>query len=466
MRRLTPSQELLSYLDHELGGRVPPVVRPAHPNRRPVRRAALVLAAVAIAMTGIGVATFAFAQDAGPRGEQPETGSARGGLSAPEQVAHGAAAERRGEAGPEPRRRGRRRDAGVAPPPPQVPSGNNLATGLSERGAPGEPNVEHEAVVGRSLDEVQTRPELEEEIEPSSCCTLPRSEPLSALVLEPHHPPVPPSRSSAQWLAALLAALLALALLIVPRFVHRWRARRRQAVRALRMAIESRRGGRMSNEDRSAAFTVDDYDVLVVADGMGGHIGGARAASIAVETAREYLTRRLPLARDTELVEDLVRSAFARAAEALAAEDAEIGLGGRGVDALRTTLIVAVVTPEQYAVGAQGDGGAWAQRATGINVALMKPAKGDATNIVTASLGPAPEGQVEVTTKRRMKGDLLVVCSDGVADRVGPDFDEALREYAGDATAASEIVRPILDSFEGRPAVFDDNLTLGVLVTP
>lgn len=461
MRRLSPSQELLTYLDYELEGKVPPIVRTSRPARRVPRRAALVVAALAIVLTGIGVATLAFAQDAGARGRHTE----RAHRPAAEPVAQGSMAEPRAE-----RETGRRwRREAVATPPLREPAGEDLgeASPPLEVLPPGERSVEQEAasVVSREPEEMPSH--REDEVQAYSCCARPYGDPPGVPPLEP---PAPRSGSAASSqllaLVGVLLLVLAIALVFVPGFVRRSRARRRGAVRAAAMAVESRRGGRRSNEDRSAAFSVEDCDVLIVADGMGGHIGGARAASIAVETASDYLVRRLPLARDTELVEDLVRSAFIRAAEALAAEDAEIGLGGRGVDALRTTLIVAVATPDDYVVGAQGDGGAWAQRASGITVTLMKPAKGDASNIVTASLGPAPEGQVEITTKRRMKGDLLVVCSDGVADRVGPEFDEALRAYADDATDANEIVRPILDSFEERPVVFDDNITLGILFTP
>lgn len=307
------------------------------------------------------------------------------------------------------------------------------------------------------------------EAAPYSCCSFADPVPFEP----PPEPPVVIARAGTSrggnfvlGLAGGFLLLVAFGVVLVPDAARRFRERRDHRARALRMAIESRRGGRRSNEDRSAAFSVDEYDVLVAADGMGGHIGGARAASIVVASVQEYLEDRLALARDIELATDLVRSAFVRAAEALAAEDEEMGLGKRGVDALRSTLIVAVVNADSYVVGAQGDGGAWVQRGSGITIPLMTAAKGEAANIVTASLGPAPEGTVEIMKKRRMPRDVLVICTDGVADRVGPEFDQAIRAHADEATDAREIVRPILDEFEKRPAVFDDNLTLGLLVTP
>lgn len=310
-------------------------------------------------------------------------------------------------------------------------------------------------------------------LHPYSCCApvAPIGEPpaggsAAAAETDPERADPEPDHTLPIGAAGFLLLLVAVGVVLAPDLVRRERARADLRARASRMSIQSRRGGRRTNEDRSTAFSVGPYDVLVAADGMGGHVGGARAASIVVASVQRYLEHRLPPECDTELVRDLVRSAFARAAEALAAEDAEIGLGARGVDGLRSTLIVAVASPETYVVGAQGDGGAWVQRASGITLPLMTAAKGEAANIVTSSLGPVPEGSVEIAVQSRMARDLLVVCTDGVADRVGPEFDEALRAHADDAEDAREIVRSILGELEQRPLVFDDNITFGLVITP
>jgi len=53
----------------------------------------------------------------------------------------------------------------------------------------------------------------------------------------------------------------------------------------LRWGGATEQGGRSSNQDRYAAFRLNDApggDVFVVADGMGGHGGGARASDLAV----------------------------------------------------------------------------------------------------------------------------------------------------------------------------------------
>ena len=51
-------------------------------------------------------------------------------------------------------------------------------------------------------------------------------------------------------------------------------------------------GGREEQQDRVAVLTDGDAHLLVLADGMGGHSGGAMAAQALVDAAREEFTRR------------------------------------------------------------------------------------------------------------------------------------------------------------------------------
>ncbi len=53
------------------------------------------------------------------------------------------------------------------------------------------------------------------------------------------------------------------------------------------IAQESRIGGRRINQDRAAWLATDDAVLLLVADGMGGHLHGEVAAQIAVDTVSE-----------------------------------------------------------------------------------------------------------------------------------------------------------------------------------
>ncbi len=57
------------------------------------------------------------------------------------------------------------------------------------------------------------------------------------------------------------------------------------------IALESRIGGRRTNQDRVTWLATDDAVLMVVADGMGGHLQGEVAAQIAIDTLTERFRR-------------------------------------------------------------------------------------------------------------------------------------------------------------------------------
>ncbi|MCC7541330.1 MAG: protein phosphatase 2C domain-containing protein [Deltaproteobacteria bacterium] len=276
-------------------------------------------------------------------------------------------------------------------------------------------------------------------------------------------------RPAREWpVFAAVLGVLGVVGAVVADDVRRSRKQRREvADRALRIGAASRCGGRKYNEDRATAFALGPYDVIVCADGLGGHAGGSRAASLVVEAAERHLRATLSVinAEHMDLVEDAVCGAFARAGSALGTEDSVLGLASLGIDGLRSTLVVAVATRTRYLVGAQGDGGALVRRSDGKLVQLMSPAKAGAQNVLAASLGPVCEGQVEIRRAPRLAGDLLVVSTDGVADRVQDSFYDALAEIVAKSGDVQTALGETLDELEHDRATFDDNMTLAALLT-
>src|SRR5271156_1156787 len=58
---------------------------------------------------------------------------------------------------------------------------------------------------------------------------------------------------------------------------------------------ESKRGGRKNNQDRMGYCFTRDSMLMVVADGMGGHLQGDMAAQIAVQTVAADFQKRATL---------------------------------------------------------------------------------------------------------------------------------------------------------------------------
>jgi len=226
-------------------------------------------------------------------------------------------------------------------------------------------------------------------------------------------------------------------------------------------ALTSIAGARHENEDYALAFELVAgpamiLECLVCADGCGGHPGGRDASHLAVHHAVEALVRNR-----SQPPERLLAGAFAAAS---------VGLSRAGQfwgpNDLRTTLIVLVATPTMYHLAWIGDGGCIVHRADGPWVTLLVPHKGAVQNLLAASLGPKQEGQPSFTSERLLPGDRLYLGSDGVLDMVQPAeffawFEE--RSEAGDSMQTCLDALLNLCAGDGR---FDDNLTLGVLLTP
>jgi serine/threonine protein phosphatase PrpC len=229
---------------------------------------------------------------------------------------------------------------------------------------------------------------------------------------------------------------------------------------------------RAENQDYGLCFRMaDNYDVLIVADGCGGIPFGQRAAylasvSAAVSVVRTYGTAPLLFAPG---VRDAVAQAIKDAAHRLAVEGDKLNVS-ESRDGLRTTLIVLVGNRREVAYAYIGDGGGCVVRASGAIERFLTPQKVNelAMNVLAASLGPTVEGEFVTGTIKRMPGDLILVGTDGVFDRVGPEFPkDVLRgciQSEGDLQATADHVIDELAAFkDGAGYICDDNLSLGLL---
>jgi PPM family protein phosphatase len=229
---------------------------------------------------------------------------------------------------------------------------------------------------------------------------------------------------------------------------------------------------RYRNEDAGAAFSIGGHQVAIVADGLGGMPLGAEASALTVRAVEQSIRRGWQLTSPgrSPAPAILLHAAMAAAAEALTAEGLLRGFASPR-DGLRTTLIVAVAAPERYHFAYIGDGGLFAVRANGVFEALMTPHKaaGGALNELAASLGPYAHGAPVIGAAAREPGDLLIVATDGVADRAAPRFYTDLlvrqaRRYNGDlAVAAARMLAILANHREAGLYRFDDNMTLALI---
>jgi len=224
------------------------------------------------------------------------------------------------------------------------------------------------------------------------------------------------------------------------------------------IACWTHRGGRRSNQDAAAALALGDgRELLAVADGMGGHLGGSVASRLALET----LVARLRLG------DDLVTAARAanRAVHRAARERP-------GCEGMGTTLVALLRSARAYEIVNVGDSRAY--RVAGGRIEQItrdhsflaearergELAAGEAErspwrHAVTRAIGLEPEVEVDRFGPFRIgEPQLVLLCSDGLSNALAED--ELLRELAPAADAEAAVERLGGAALAAAPA---DNVT-------
>ena len=194
---------------------------------------------------------------------------------------------------------------------------------------------------------------------------------------------------------------------------------------------------REHNEDTIA--TDGDIGLLVLADGMGGYNAGEVASGIAVKTitnlVREGLLREdlASIDRSTGLTRPsiVLRDAITRANKIIyqtARSQAECeGMG--------TTVVAALFYDNRISIAHVGDSRLYRQRGSQIAQVTMdhsllqelvdrgfyspeEAQRAANKNYVTRALGVEPQVEVEVQEHPVDKGDIFILCSDGLSDMV------------------------------------------------
>jgi serine/threonine protein phosphatase PrpC len=197
--------------------------------------------------------------------------------------------------------------------------------------------------------------------------------------------------------------------------------------------------GRVREHNEDTIATDTDVGLLVLADGMGGYNAGEVASGIAVKTitnlvreglAREELTS---IDRGTGLTRPsiVLRDAITRANKIIyqtARSQAECeGMG--------TTVVAALFYDNRISIAHVGDSRLYRQRGSQIAQVTMdhsllqelvdrgfyspeEAQRAANKNYVTRALGVEPQVEVEVQEHPVDKGDIFILCSDGLSDMV------------------------------------------------
>ena len=192
---------------------------------------------------------------------------------------------------------------------------------------------------------------------------------------------------------------------------------------------------RSQNEDAFGSFAADR--LFVVADGMGGHSAGEVASHMAVEEIAGFFRAfhhdprqdwPHPVDRQRSLGANLLRVGLKVANEKIRiAADAD-----RSRSKMACTVVALAVGDSQLSIAHAGDARAYRFRGGELKrlttdhsilaeMIAARPDMGEAEiatfshrNVVTKALGSKPEVDPTLTVKRFRRGDLYLLCSDGL----------------------------------------------------
>jgi serine/threonine protein phosphatase PrpC len=204
--------------------------------------------------------------------------------------------------------------------------------------------------------------------------------------------------------------------------------------------------------------------LLIVSDGMGGAAAGEVASELAVTTIRESLMEASPPDLDTAV---RLRVATEAANERIWNESqANPELSGMGA------TVTAVIAQSALAYIAQvGDSRAYLIRGRQIkqltkdqsfaqmliDAGAIQPEQAASIpqNVIMQALGTQPNVKVALTTIWLCSNDCLLLCSDGLSNKLGPDEMKQIVEQSPDLKTACRVLINIANERGG-----EDNITV------
>ena len=202
-------------------------------------------------------------------------------------------------------------------------------------------------------------------------------------------------------------------------------------------AYRSDTGLRNHNEDSFYIPGDGERPVVIVADGMGGHRAGEVASCRAIERIVDYIRRAESGLGSITLLRQAINDANRDVFEASIGSDEFTGMG--------TTAVMALLAPEKYTVANIGDSrlyhydGSRLRRVTNDHsyvqelvssglITEQQAREHPQRNLVTRAIGTSRFEKADVGVKRWKRGDVLMLCSDGLCGVVDDiDMERIIR---------------------------------------
>ncbi|WP_342539750.1 Stp1/IreP family PP2C-type Ser/Thr phosphatase [Heyndrickxia sp. FSL K6-6286] len=228
---------------------------------------------------------------------------------------------------------------------------------------------------------------------------------------------------------------------------------------------------RQRNEDNGGIFTNSAGDHLaIVADGMGGHNAGDVASKITVDLMYKNWTQA-PKMTNAEMVEKYLHEIVTEINQSLF-EHANNNIECEGMG---TTLVAAAYTDDFVTIANIGDSRCYLFNEDGFKQItedhsyvneLVKTgiiSKEDAEhhprkNVVLKALGTEQSIEADVKTIIIEEGDYLLLCSDGLSDKLTEDQIKEILENENNIEEKAQILIDMANDHGG-----EDNITLVII---
>ena len=230
---------------------------------------------------------------------------------------------------------------------------------------------------------------------------------------------------------------------------------------------------REKNED---SFLLDEpIGLYIVADGMGGHVGGKMASSLAVKSIQASLKSESASWQsedpNTNIEDSAVPEALGAAVRAACATIFDRGVENESLSGMGTTVTAVILRGPSAFIGHVGDSRCYIQRGPRVvqitddhslvneqvKAGLITEEQGASSgmrNIITRSVGFERDVAVDTYAATVEAGDRVLICSDGLSNLV--DDMEIGEEMA--KSPPEETVRNLIELARVRGG--DDNITV------
>src|SRR5712692_2795094 len=199
---------------------------------------------------------------------------------------------------------------------------------------------------------------------------------------------------------------------------------------------------RSENQDRMSGTRAPLGQLYIVADGMGGHKGGAVAAELTVQELQQYISEAPAHAS----VEEVIQTAFNKTNETVYRQAHS---GDPTTEEMGSTAVLLLISGRVARVAHVGDSRAYLYRKGRlkqlttdhtivqkmVQAGMLKPAEAaDHPNasVLDRAIGSQPSVEVEISDALRLNdGDAILLCSDGLSGYVAdPEIASVLQGQA------------------------------------